>query len=59
MKQLTQSLFSLMFIATRAIAKIRTNKSTEVVGDGYKDPLKSVIKLSAQFKEPLLAQFRV
>lgn len=38
MKQLTQSLFSLLFIATRAIAQERTIKSTDVAGGSYKDP---------------------
>ncbi|NII84295.1 hypothetical protein [Pedobacter sp. SG918] len=38
MKQLTQDLFSLLFIATGAIAKKRTIKSTDVVRKDYKDP---------------------
>ncbi|MBB6239677.1 hypothetical protein HDC90_004335 [Pedobacter sp. AK013] len=38
MKQLAQSLFSLLLIATGAIAQERTIKSTDVAREGYKDP---------------------
>ncbi|WP_162799831.1 hypothetical protein [Pedobacter jeongneungensis] len=45
MKQLTQSLFSLMFIATEARAQERTIRSTEVVKEGYKDPPEPGVKI--------------
>ncbi|WP_426326811.1 hypothetical protein [Pedobacter sp. R-06] len=38
MKQLAQSLFSLLFIAPGAIKQERTIKSTDVARRGYKDP---------------------
>jgi len=38
MKELDQSLFSLLFIAPGAILQERTIKSTEVAREGFRDP---------------------
>jgi hypothetical protein len=45
MKQLAQSLFSLLFIATGAITQERTIKSTDVARRGYKDPPIAGVKI--------------
>ncbi|MGN7987415.1 hypothetical protein ACTJKC_08745 [Pedobacter sp. 22226] len=45
MKQLAQSLFSLLFIATGAIAQERTIKSADVAREGYKDPPEISVKI--------------